>query len=132
MGEQISIDLNNVLERIIKIPSEIYTKGNISLYELFINSGYCDCNNYITEDEIKNYLLKYKNYTKDWANYSENKRVDKGYYFILKNGKYIIGYYNKNKIDNRDNIVKTYNLSEEIDACANFIKLELEDLRKNE
>jgi hypothetical protein len=48
----------------------------------------------------------------------------------LENGKYKVGYFDKYNANNNI-VVKTYTLSDEIDACANFIKLELEDLRKN-
>jgi hypothetical protein len=126
--ESLNMDINNIVENIIKIPTEFYKLRNISIYELFKKSKYCDYYNYITENDIKNYLLNNRNYIKDWFIYSEDKRTDKGYYVVLENEKYEVGYYDGKK----RNIINTYNLSQDIDACANFIKLELENQRRLE
>jgi hypothetical protein len=55
------INLNDIIDNIIKIPSKM---ENISLSELFNKSEYCNYYDYITENEIKNYLSKNNNYIK--------------------------------------------------------------------
>ena len=122
--------LNNIVENIVKIPIELIENKNISLYELFKKSQYCNYYNYITEDIIKIYLLNNLNYINNWLIYSEDKRVGKGYYIESKDEKYEVGYFNIYK-ENKIQILKTYTKLEEIDAFANFIKLELEYLRGN-
>jgi len=127
--ELLNVDLCNIIEHIIKIPFIFKTEQKYSIYELFKKSEYYKYYSYITENEIKKYLLQNKYLINYWSNYSEDKRVDKGYYLTLREKNYEVGYFDST---NKKNcfIDSIYTLSEEIDACAKFIKLELEEIKK--
>jgi len=130
-NQNISNDnINKIIENVVKMPFEMYTKRSISIHKLFKKSGYCNYCDFINENNIKNYLFENRKYINDWINYSDDKRVDKGY-FIRKivNNKYEIGLLNIYDKNNKIKIIKEFNLSEEIEACAYFILLELEDFR---
>ncbi len=115
----------NILEKIVSIPKEFSERSNVSFYTLIDESGYFKSPDLLQVEKIKKLLTEDSQKAKDWLNWSENKRTSSGWYFIKKNGKYFIGYYDPKK-GNIDEV----EYSDVEDACANFIKNEIEDVKK--
>ena len=127
-GKQVAFNVNSIIENIIKIPIEMQENRDSNLLEIFTNSKYCDYYNSITESGIKRYLSINSDHINQWLVYSEDKRTDKGYFIVSKNEEYLVGFcdiYSGNTIE----IIEAYHKSQIADACAKFIKLELEYLR---
>jgi hypothetical protein len=116
-------NINNVIENIIKIPIEFYRKKNATIFKLFVESDYCKYYKYIDEKLLQKYLVKNIENIDHWHDYSCDKRTDKGYYLDFTDTNYEVGYFDGETI----NKIQTYNNA--VNACAHFIKLELEDLR---
>ena len=115
-----------VINNIIYLLDKFYKLGNISIYSLLKESGYFELYNQISELEISVMLIQHSKCIDQWLSWSENKRNSSGWYFKQKeDGKYIVGYF-PTKED-----LKTTEYFEIIEACAAFIKREVEDIRKS-
>jgi len=105
------------------MPKRFYDERNISMITLLRESGYYKFYKEIDPIDILQVLTELRECIKYWITWSENKRTSSGWYIINRNNKYIVGFYpeNKNsKLEEYDN---------EAEACANFIKKEIEAMR---
>lgn len=120
------MNAEEIINRIIYLPMKFKSLGNISIYSLLKETGYFEMYNQINEANIIEGLTKHPKCINQWLRWSEDKRTSSGWYFQQnRNGKYIVGYY-PTKED--------FQLTEYTDiyeACAVFIKREIEEIRKN-
>jgi hypothetical protein len=115
-------NLEEVIKKIIQIPLKTKENKNLSLYQIFNDTNYGKYSKNINIENIKKVLLENNFLIDHWFNYSSDKRTKNGYFLREENDIYEIGYLNNNEIE----IIRTYN--SELEACANFIKSELEYL----
>ena len=114
-----------VLEKIIRLPKEYSANHNIfSIYDLLRNTGYFDVYHAIDSKKISRLLND--EYVQDWIGYSENKRVDSGWFFIQKDvQRYVVGYLDFGLRE------REINYSDGKIACGIFIKNEIEEIRNS-
>ena len=118
---------DDTIKTIISIPDQLKRLGSISVYKLLENIGYFKEFDKISEKNIYEFLLNDSDYSDKWLIYSEDKRTDSGYYFKQDiDGSYVVGYFSDNKYAN----VQKY--KNKLEACAAFIKKEIEEIRGNE
>jgi hypothetical protein len=118
---------NNVILNIIKLVHEFNLSQNESIEALLIKTGYFEFHKNITINEIKKSLLNFPEYVDKWVEYSEDKRNSFGWYLRLgERGQYLVGYIQKNGQIQVNKIFMN-----KIDACAYFIKYELESIISN-
>jgi len=118
---------NTVIQRIIYLPEEFKRIQNTSIYNLLKESGYFELYNEINEINIIKEIVSNPQCVKQWLNWSEDKRSSSGWYFKQnEEGKYIVGYFPSQQGFK----VKEY--SDIKEACAAFIKLELENIRNTD
>jgi hypothetical protein len=117
-------NIADIIKRIIEIPLKIHEQYNKSQYQIIIETKYIDYYNKINIENIKNALLGNDKLIQHWYNYSSDKRTSNGYFLSENNYIYEIGYIKNRKYE----IINTFSLK--LDACANFIKIELEDFRE--
>lgn len=117
----------DLIIRIVKLPVQFNSPSNThSIYYLLKETGYFNSYDKVTINFLKEVLLEYSEFIKPWQTWAENKRSAEGWYFDQnQSGKYIIGYYSRQKKTKQ----KEYSEIEE--ACATFIKKEIEDIRKS-
>jgi len=118
------MEAKDIIEWIINIPCEYYALKNISFYTLLKNTGYFKINYEIDEADIVEALRNRPEIVQYWIQWSEDKRTDSGWYIeVVNSGRYIVGYYpaNRNK--------KPKNYSDKIEACAAFIKREIQSIK---
>ncbi len=116
---------NNVLRDIVFLPKR-FSEGNASMYSLIKESGYFEMHNQINEVDIFEVLNENLECIDQWLSLSEDKRSSSGWYFKQNdNGKYLVGHYPSNE----NNELNEY--SDEVEACAVFIKYEIEEIRKS-
>lgn len=114
------MNLYKVISKIVHIPRRLH---DMSVYSLLMESGYFEVYSLISPDDIKEVLASELNCIDEWQTYSENKRCSSGWYFMKKEKhKYIVSYYPPYK-----GACKIYTTP--LDACAAFIKKEIEDIR---
>ena len=115
--------MRSIIIKIISIPHDFYTLGDISIYKLLENTGYLKIQGQINESDIMKELNNYPHVVNDWLSWSENKRVNSGWYFkAIENG-YLVGYYSRNKTE------ESQIYSDVVQACASFIRHEIESVR---
>ena len=119
-------NITDIIKRIIEIPLKMDEQNNKSQYQIIIETKYIDYYNKINVEDIKNALLGNNKLIQCWYNYSSDKRTN-GYFLSENNYTYEIGCI-KNFINGKYEIISTF--SSKLDACANFIKIELEDFRE--
>jgi hypothetical protein len=116
--------IDNVIENILYMPSKFHSLGDISMLELFRESGYIQAHTFITTENIKSALVNHQECVRDWIISSGDKRVSSGWFILDQdNGKYIVGYFSRTE---RFELPEFDNVE---DACAEYIKRELESFR---
>lgn len=113
----------NVAAQIITIPRTFTELGNVSIYSLLERTGYFDVPDHISEADIRAALVCCPECIEEWMQYSEGKRTS-GWYITLDKPRYEVGYVSEN-----GHCAKQAYYDNEMDACATFIKHEIENIR---
>jgi hypothetical protein len=116
--------IKNSIEKIIRIPLDFETKGNVSRVTLVRESGYVELYNKIGEAEIEEVLRQYPDFVDEWLLWSENTRSTPAWHFIkFEDGSYLVTYSNEGK---RFDEITT---NDKFEACAIYIKRQIETTR---
>ena len=127
------MEIKSIVKEIIFIPSVFNSRDDVSPYTLLKNSGYFKAYNEIDENTIQEELKLHPNCVKDWLQYSADQRTTSGWIFSKEERKYwIFGkketkysvYYFKGK-----EISQKMDFQNEFEACAAYIKREIEQIR---
>jgi hypothetical protein len=116
------MSIDGTLTDVINLPRNFYSRGNISTHSLLQESGYFAVYEEVTEGAIHDALQRHPNLVSDWMNFSQDKRGGSGW-FLCRGGSdngYQVGHY-------PDHAPVGY--SDELAACAAFIKREIENIR---
>lgn len=111
---------------IVNLPEKFNnSENNKSIYSLLKETGYFELHSQINEDDIGKALAKHPTYINQWLQWSEDKRSSSGWYFQKNDShNYIVSYFPTN-----ENFEQTI-YSNIRNACAAFIKREIEAIRK--
>lgn len=121
--------INNVdiAMQIVTMPRRFHSLGNISIFSLLKETGYFELHDQISEEDIRTALLCCPECIREWMQYSEDQRSSNAWYFTLNDeGLYETGHFDIKSVPNDTNRVQYANA---IDACAAFIKHEIESIR---
>ena len=112
------MDRTTLINNIIDIPyDERY--GNSSFVSLLKERGYSYYPDISTTELIAALTLKEER-VEDWLQWSADKRVTEGWFFLKNNSKYTVGYSPQNEDDQQE----VYN--NKFEACASFILKEIQ------
>lgn len=116
---------DNIIDELIKLPNQFNTILNKSIYDLLRDTGYFEIYDQILVENIYKKLSVYPSkFVEDWLSYSENKRSNTGWYFKSnEKQKYVVGMLDSEGENNH------FEYKDCIEACAAFIKNEIEDIR---
>ena len=113
--------------QIVTMPRRFHSLGNISIFSLLQETGYFELHDQISEDDIRTALLCCRECIQEWIQYSEDKRSSSGWYLTLNDEDlYEIAFLDIKGVPNTTNQVR---YESAIDACAAFIKHEIESIR---
>ncbi len=116
--------IEQIIDEIIKLPINFHAIGSKSIHSLLKETGYFEEYNKIDETKILVELKKYPKSTEYWLEWSADKR-NFGYYLKQnEKGKYVVGCISLNS---KYTEIEFMNI---LDACAFFIKNEIEEIRK--
>ena len=116
------MDKSIVIKNVVNLANDEYRRGDISIYQLFLDSGYLTLQEEISIDDIKAELRDCPYLVQSWLNYSEDKRTSGGWYLIKENeNTYVVGTLETNN---------NYTFTDDIEACAQFVINEIERMRK--
>lgn len=112
-----------MVEEIVFLPKK-FENSNNSMFSLLQETGYFESYELVNEENISKQLLQNKDCVNSWLKHSEDKRAISTWYFRLKeNKKYEVGYFPAET----GMYPKEY--ADPIEACAVFIKGEIEEIR---
>ena len=118
--------LNDIATQIVTIPRKFHMM-DMSTFALLKETGYFELHDQVSESDLRSALLRDPACVQEWIQYSEDKRCPSGWYFVLNDeGLYETGYFDIKSVPNDANRVQYENA---IDACAAFIKHEIESIR---
>jgi len=121
---KINID---IAMQIVTIPRKFHT-GDMSVFALLEATGYFELHDQVSESDIRVALLRDPESVQEWMQYCSDKRTSSGWFIRLNDEElYEVGYFDI-KADYDTNRVQYENA---IDACAAFIKHEIESIRSN-
>ena len=114
------MNIDRTVSDVINLPRNFYGR-NASIYSLLLESGYFAVHDQVTEGAIHDALRGHPEVVGDWMNFSEAKRANSGW-FLRRGGAngYQVGHYPDHE---------PVDYSDELGACAAFIKREIEDIR---
>jgi len=98
---------------------------NKSVIQLFNESGYLQQSESVTKERLINYLEENPDLTKDWENYSSDKRVSQGWYFLKDKSEWIVGYSSVPSQEHKQTFASS------TEACTEFILHELKELAEH-
>jgi len=110
----------------VKLP-ETFKAGNISMFQLVNETGYCRMADKVSEALIRAALGKHPAYAQSWIEYCDDKRSSGTWYIAPPDdeNRYEVGYFTESL--RRQHQVCYDNL---LDATASFIKRELDSICK--
>jgi len=118
-----------MIVQILRLPHQFYTIQNVSMFALLEATGYFKLHDHVAEEDIRAALGNCPECVEEWMKYSEDKRTSSGWYFTLNDEDlYETGYFDIKSVPNDTNRVQYEN---PIDACAAFIKHEIESIRSD-
>jgi hypothetical protein len=117
--------IEKIIEKIVHIPHDFNNRGNISEIDLTKESGYFEQHERINEYEIMQVLKNNPHLIVEWIQLSEDKRSTPTWHFVkFDDGECIVDY------SGTEAEFKEINTFDEFEACAAFIKREVESNRK--
>ena len=115
-----------IATEIIAIPRKFHIR-DISIFDLLEETGYLELHNEVSVSDIRNALERELACVQEWMQYSEDQRCSSAWYFTLNDeGLYETSYFDIKAVPNTTNRVQYENA---IDACAAFIKHQIESIR---
>lgn len=109
----------DVIAKICSIPKDFHFHKNKSLIRLLNESGYLKEKSLVTKELLATHIAAHPDLIEDWENYSSDKRVSEGWYFLKENSKWVVGYAGASNHEQR------FVFSSEFEACAEFILREV-------
>ena len=125
MTAEVSDELRAVAERIASLPRTLLERDDTPLYTLLEESGYLEHHTAITAQIIRDVLARDSTLVDDWLAYSSDKRTSSGWFCREDVVGVVVGYVGDHETENTKSVY-----SNRTEACAEFIKHEVEDLRQ--
>jgi hypothetical protein len=119
------MNTDDIVAQIITLPRRFHSLGNASMFSLLQGTGYFGLHDHISEHDIREALLRCPECIQEWMRYSEDKRTSSGWY-ITENDE---GCYEVGDVTERGDLQQRLVYADPIDACAAFVKREIENIR---
>jgi hypothetical protein len=107
------------------MPRDFYLHGTKSMNQLFNESGYLEKSKFVTREALIGCLEKNPELMRDWENYSSDKRVSQGWYFLKEKDQWVVGYVGAPSQEQR------HLHASKFEACADFILHELSEFAEH-
>lgn len=114
------MNIDSTVSDVINLPRTFYGRGNASIYSLLQESGYFAVHEEVTQGALHDALREHPELARDWIDFSEAKRTSSGWFLRRGAEGYQVGHYSDHE---------PVEYSDELTACAAFIKREIEDIR---
>ena len=116
------MDVREVAQAVCRMASDFYRLGNVSMLDLTKASGYLEDPSSVRERELFNALRTEPELVESWLIHSDNKRVRCGWAFVRSRSEWRVIFPNGRKYKS---------FADRLEACAFFIKQEVEAFRSS-
>jgi hypothetical protein len=120
-----SFNKSDMIAELVTLPRRFHKLGNVSMFSLLEATGYFGLHDQISEEDIRDGLVRCPECAQEWLQYSEDKRTSNGWY-VVQNEE---GLYETGFVAHAGTSTNRVQYDSSIHACASFIKHELEDIR---
>jgi hypothetical protein len=110
---------------VVDLPRALKRRADVSPFSLLQHSGYCERRSEITTTLLREMISRDPTVVNDWVGYSEEKRSSSGHFLRKQAAGYDVGYLCE---DRREVRLQSYVSG--VDACAVFIKKEVEEMSR--
>ena len=115
--------LPDVIAKVCAIPSD-FRRNDATIRSLAEASGYEPARDAVTVETLQTHLKAHPDQVEAWLAYSEDKRVESGWYLETRPARgFVLGYYQSGKGMGRQE-----HFPDAARACAEFIKKEMDSL----
>ena len=114
--------MSDVISKICSMPRDFHFLKNKSMIQLFNDSGYLKEVALVTKETLMAQLMANPDLIADWKNYSSDKRVSQGWYFLQEKSAWVVGYASTTNQEQKFTFASGY------EAYAEFILRELREL----
>jgi len=114
------MSIDSTISNVINLPRNFRGRGDVSIYALLQESGYFAVHEEVTESAIHDALRRHAEFVRDWLDFSEAKRTSSGWFLRRTTSGCQVGHYPDHE---------PVGYSDELAACAAYIKREIEDIR---
>ena len=118
------MNITDTVIDLIYLPRKFEDLSDVSIYSLLRDSGYFETHSQIAESTIRQALCAHPETVDEWMRFSEDKRTNSGWYFRPSCNGYEVGYFSRSQGD-----IQSAEYSDRTEACAIFIKNEVEEIR---
>lgn len=125
MSSFVPLETKATVEAVARLPRTFHSRGDLSAYAILEQSGYFDRHADVTPDMLAAILGSDPSLVDEWLAFSENKRTSSGWYFRQGATGFTVGF-----VGDAGNKVDESNYTDPIEACAKFIKGEVEEMRQ--
>ena len=116
--------MTDLILKICSMPKDFHS-CNKSMSQLFNETDYIKNKAFVSKELLMSYLADNPDLITDWENYSSDKRVSQGWYFLKENTKWIVGYASAPSQEQK------FSFESDIEACTEFILRELKEFTEN-
>jgi len=120
--------VNNIAIEIVKIPRTFQIRRDMSIVALLKETGYFELYDQVSVTDIREALTREPACVQEWMQYSQNQRYPGWYLTLNDEDLYEVGFFDDNADSRYSNRVQ---YESAIDACAVFIKHEIERVRSH-
>jgi len=117
------MEMNEVFQTLVQFPRYFYAGRSRSFIDVYNDTKYFELHESITVPRLYEALKQDPKCVEEWALRSGDKRTTTGWYFNIEADASEIGFWDGH------GIVKKQRFDDRFEACAEFIKKELEDVR---
>jgi hypothetical protein len=118
------VNVQKIADEIATLPRTFSLRANVSILALLRDRGYFEAHDQIPEAEIRAALIRSPEGVQQWMQYSGDKRATGWYVTQDDEGRYEVGCV----VEGGDRCSQV-EYKDRTDACAAFIKREIEDIR---
>lgn len=112
---------SDIVSEVVDITRKLTLRGNVLICKLIKDSEYFKKYIFISIEKIKKEQKYHPGLIQFWLNYSEDQRTSNGWYLKKDKNVFIVGKLSK---------ISEKQFLNDVDACALFIKNEIEEIRE--
>jgi hypothetical protein len=120
--------MNNMATEIVKIPRTFQIRRDMSIVALLKEMGYFELYDQVSVSDIREALSRDPACVQEWMKYSEDQRCPGWYLTVNDEDLYEVGFFDHDADPHYSNRVQ---YESAMDACAVFIKQEIERVRSH-